>query len=106
MSAPHSRACGIRKHEHGTSCHSNCPTCGGKADSVEAAVKATVIEKGVDVQFRTEYPVDQELSPEFKVVRVEKSGTFTNTIDGWETSSFIVHVRRDLPNSDVEGQAR
>ena len=26
---PHSRACGIRKHEHGRECHSNCPTCGG-----------------------------------------------------------------------------
>lgn len=28
---PHSRACGWRHHEHGTACHSNCPTCGGKA---------------------------------------------------------------------------
>ena len=26
---PHSRACGIIPHEHGTGCHSNCPTCGG-----------------------------------------------------------------------------
>lgn len=29
--APHSRACGIRKHDHGPDCHENCPTCGGKA---------------------------------------------------------------------------
>lgn len=28
---PHSRACGIRKHEHGSECHSNCPTCGGRS---------------------------------------------------------------------------
>lgn len=27
---PHSRACGIREHVHGTACHSNCPTCHGK----------------------------------------------------------------------------
>ena len=27
---PHSRACGIFKHEHGPDCNSNCPTCGGK----------------------------------------------------------------------------
>ena len=26
---PHSRACGIRKHDHGSECSSNCPTCGG-----------------------------------------------------------------------------
>ena len=26
---PHSRACGIIPHDHGTGCHSNCPTCGG-----------------------------------------------------------------------------
>ena len=26
---PHSRACGIRKHDHGTDCHANCPTCHG-----------------------------------------------------------------------------
>lgn len=26
---PHSRACGIRPHPHGSECHSNCPTCGG-----------------------------------------------------------------------------
>ncbi len=24
---PHSRACGWRKHDHGSACHSNCPTC-------------------------------------------------------------------------------
>lgn len=29
---PHSRACGITKHDHGTDCHTNCPTCGGKND--------------------------------------------------------------------------
>jgi hypothetical protein len=27
--APHSRACGVRRHEHGADCHGNCPTCGG-----------------------------------------------------------------------------
>jgi hypothetical protein len=26
---PHSRACGIRQHDHGTACHPNCPTCHG-----------------------------------------------------------------------------
>ena len=30
-SKPHSRACGITKHEHGADCHTNCPTCHGKA---------------------------------------------------------------------------
>lgn len=30
MATPHSRACGIRKHDHGTDCNSNCPTCGGR----------------------------------------------------------------------------
>lgn len=30
---PHSRACGIDKHEHGIQCHRNCPTChGGNPD--------------------------------------------------------------------------
>lgn len=27
---PHSRACGIRVHDHGTDCHTNCPTCHGR----------------------------------------------------------------------------
>lgn len=27
---PHSRACGIREHSHGTACHPNCPTCHGR----------------------------------------------------------------------------
>lgn len=27
---PHSRACGLAQHAHGTACSSNCPTCGGK----------------------------------------------------------------------------
>lgn len=26
---PHSRACGIRPHEHGSSCAPDCPTCHG-----------------------------------------------------------------------------
>lgn len=26
---PHSRACGIKRHDHGTECHFNCPTCRG-----------------------------------------------------------------------------
>ncbi len=28
---PHSRACGWRNHDHGSACHSNCPTCQGRA---------------------------------------------------------------------------
>lgn len=28
---PHSRACGIRKHDHGRECSKDCPTCGGSA---------------------------------------------------------------------------
>ena len=28
---PHSRACGPRKHDHGTDCHPNCQTCHGQA---------------------------------------------------------------------------
>ncbi len=27
---PHSRACGITRHDHGPDCHSNCPTCHGR----------------------------------------------------------------------------
>jgi hypothetical protein len=27
---PHSRACGVRRHDHGPDCHPNCPTCGGR----------------------------------------------------------------------------
>lgn len=27
---PHSRACGIAKHDHGPQCSRNCPTCGGR----------------------------------------------------------------------------
>ena len=27
--APHSRACGIHSHNHGSECHPNCPTCHG-----------------------------------------------------------------------------
>lgn len=26
---PHSRACGMTPHSHGSACHSNCPTCHG-----------------------------------------------------------------------------
>lgn len=26
---PHSRACGIHPHPHGSACHANCPTCHG-----------------------------------------------------------------------------
>ena len=29
---PHSRACGIRRHAHGSDCHQNCPTCHGRDD--------------------------------------------------------------------------
>lgn len=28
-SSPHSRACGISQHDHGSWCHSNCQTCAG-----------------------------------------------------------------------------
>lgn len=27
---PHSRGCGIYKHDHGQACSMDCPTCGGK----------------------------------------------------------------------------
>jgi len=35
-SLPHSRACGWREHDHGSACHSNCPTCHGRALDVPA----------------------------------------------------------------------
>ncbi len=28
--SPHSRACGFQNHDHGSDCHSNCPTCHGE----------------------------------------------------------------------------
>jgi hypothetical protein len=28
--APHSRACGPKKHKHGRDCSENCPSCHGK----------------------------------------------------------------------------
>lgn len=28
---PHSRACRFVRHDHGSDCHTNCPTCGGNA---------------------------------------------------------------------------
>lgn len=31
VEGPHSRACGIRPHPHGTWCNANCPTCHGEA---------------------------------------------------------------------------
>lgn len=31
---PHSRACGITPHDHGTTCHTSCPTCGGGKPNV------------------------------------------------------------------------
>ncbi|WP_138945266.1 hypothetical protein [Plantibacter sp. M259] len=30
---PHSRACGFRKHEHGTDCNPNCQTCHGRSEA-------------------------------------------------------------------------
>lgn len=33
---PHSRACGARKHQHGTACHVNCPSCAGTLGYVGA----------------------------------------------------------------------
>lgn len=30
MQGPHSRACGISQHDHGTACHFTCPTCEGR----------------------------------------------------------------------------
>lgn len=33
---PHSRACGIAPHSHGTACSRDCPTCGGKESSEPA----------------------------------------------------------------------
>lgn len=36
---PHSRACGISPHPHGSMCHSNCPTCGGKEGTLDTAAE-------------------------------------------------------------------
>jgi len=31
---PHSRACGITQHPHGSQCHRNCQTCGGRDEAL------------------------------------------------------------------------
>lgn len=53
MSAPHSRACGIRRHDHGSECHSNCPTCGGQPVLVDhRSEEAQVISKALADQHK------------------------------------------------------
>jgi len=43
----HSRACGIQPHGHGSFCHRDCPTCGGRADFEAAPVNSAAKEDGV-----------------------------------------------------------
>ena len=44
---PHSRACGFRPHEHGTSCSPDCPTCHGQPDLGQVAFDAIELGKVV-----------------------------------------------------------
>lgn len=46
---PHSRACGATKHDHGSACHSNCPTCRG-SDRLATPVVESKGDSGVTVQ--------------------------------------------------------
>lgn len=63
---PHSRACGPTNHEHGTGCHSNCPTCGGQPWMPWLAnLQDEVVTTGPAVELLGEGPfylvVEQEL---------------------------------------------
>lgn len=57
---PHSRACGISKHDHGPRCHRNCPTCHGAAipetprEFAEPGELATAV---IDKWVRTAYAI-------------------------------------------------
>lgn len=48
MRRPHSRACGILPHDHGTRCSHDCPTCG--SGPTEPPTVATYRIKDSDVQ--------------------------------------------------------
>jgi len=42
---PHSRACGVIRHEHGSACHSNCPTCSGFSGTApNYAIRSQVVQ--------------------------------------------------------------
>jgi hypothetical protein len=42
---PHSRACGLREHQHGVACNPNCPTCHGRPVTGGAVIDATVADE-------------------------------------------------------------
>lgn len=50
---PHSRACGIVRHEHGVACSRNCPTCEGR-EFIDTTPPIAVPEKwdGISVEGR------------------------------------------------------
>jgi hypothetical protein len=43
----HSRACGIVPHGHGSACHKNCPTCGGRADFEHVGMQGSTERPGL-----------------------------------------------------------
>lgn len=62
---PHSRACGIRPHDHGPDCHENCPTCHGgllgvvhPSDGVENSSEHDCSRDGHDFQMVVNFSGD------------------------------------------------
>lgn len=60
---PHSRACGVRRHEHGPDCHRNCPTCGGRGDAPPKALTDPHAQVGPGYVLTTHGPVRRATPP-------------------------------------------
>lgn len=56
---PHSRACGVSKHEHGADCHPNCPTCKGRPTDLTEAQANTVAAMDAGYQERIKTQSDR-----------------------------------------------
>ncbi len=59
---PHSRACGIRLHDHGKACHPNCQTCQGRENWRTVAPSNLSIAKVLDPPASTQDRRDWEIN--------------------------------------------
>ena len=82
---PHSRACGIRNHEHGPDCHPNCPTCHGKP--IAAAPKRhylSLTDEEIAYVLELGHPINGEFGPGFlRICRENSPAAFDAIQQRW-----------------------
>lgn len=87
---PHSRACGMWHHEHGSACASDCPSCYEDRSPPEPAIPIAPATITMTVRLRLSFTDGQQAALDRAAALVEDLNRLPG-VDAWMEAGFVTY---------------